>query len=68
VASTIYNTLQTDDRWSEDDVGYNLAHTITPTGPSAGEHTYRSNYTITFTTGEVAKVSFEIQAKDMLRP
>lgn len=68
VASAVYNALQTDSRWSVDSTGYNFAHTITPTGPATGEHSYRIVYTVTFTTAEVAKMHFQVEAKDGLRP
>jgi hypothetical protein len=46
----IWNTLQTDDGWGLDDIGYNFIHVVTNTNVTwrAG-HTYRVVYQVAFT-------------------
>jgi len=62
VADVVYDSLQTDDRWTEDATGYNFAHTIDISGglpfPSAGT-VYEIDYVLTDTAGNPIPVEFE---------
>ena len=50
-ASVIYNTLQTDARWSRDNVGYNFRYDVADTILPAGGKVYRIKVKMTPTTG-----------------
>lgn len=65
--TTLFNSLQTDGRWTIDETGYNFAYTVTPTSLANGEHQYRVVFTFTYTTAEVAKALFDLQVQGELR-
>jgi hypothetical protein len=52
VASTIFDTLQVDSRWGEDDIGYNFRYAILASALTAvGGHTYRCEFLLTPSSG-----------------
>lgn len=65
VADTIYDTLQTDDRWTKDTTGYNFAHELDVSEhaafPTAGVE-YLVEVTLTPTTGQILIVRYRIAA------
>lgn len=63
IADDIFDTLQTDPRWTLDDDGYNVRHEIAATVFSAGDHIYRVEYTFTPATGQVFIMVAEMFAK-----
>jgi len=63
VASTVYDTLQTDSRWTEDSTGYNVADTVEGSVLDTGNHRYRVEYVFTPTSGEKYAVVFDIYTK-----
>lgn len=62
VSQVIFDTLQTDGRWSEDSTGYNFRHEVAATAFPTGGHRYRIEYRITPASGQVFVVSFEVDA------
>ena len=61
VASIIYNTLQTDARWSKDATGYNFAHVLdvsTDEAFAVAGQSYRVIYELTPTSGQAILVRF----------
>jgi hypothetical protein len=52
VGTSIYDALQTDDQWSEDDTGYNFAFTVPRTGFPTGDHTYLVEFIVTPIAGD----------------
>jgi hypothetical protein len=59
-ASTVFDTLQTDGRWTKDTTGYNFRHTIGATVFSGGGKRYGIEYKFTPTSGEVYWVCYEV--------
>jgi len=61
--TTIFDSLQTDARWTRDDVGYNFRHTIDVTSNGAfmlAGRDYLVEYRLTPTTGQVILVRFRL--------
>ena len=53
VADSVYDELQTDDRWSEDSVGYNFRHDVPGSVQSVGDSICRYEYRVTLVSGAV---------------
>lgn len=66
VADTIFDTLQTDARWTEDDTGWNFGDVIAASVLSTGDHHYRIEYVLTMDSGEPVVIKFEIHATSIL--
>ena len=60
VSSVIFDTLQTDGRWTEDDTGYNFGHAVQAAWFATPDHTYRVEYKFTPSSGQVFWVVFEL--------
>lgn len=60
VSDVVFDTLQTDARWTQDATGYNFRHTIAASVLAAPAHLYRAEYKFTPTSGEVFWVVAEI--------
>jgi len=66
ISSTVYDTLQTDARWSADDDGYNFAHALGPTTfPRPGR--YRVEYIFTPVIGFAFLIAADINAISIRR-
>ena len=63
VADDVFDTLQTDSRWSVDSTGYNFRHDIAATVFTVGGHVYEVEYKFTAATAEVYWVVFELDVK-----
>lgn len=62
VANVVYNTLQTDARWTKDDTGYNFAMVL-PADSVPDAHKYRVDVQITPAAGQVFFAKFELSAR-----
>lgn len=62
VSQVIWDTLQTDGRWTQDATGYNFRHEVAATAFPAGGHRYRIEYRITPTSGQLFVAAFEVDA------
>lgn len=59
VASTVYDTLQTDARWTEDSTGYNFLYAIAGTAFPDPRTTYQIQITLTPTSGNEIRVAHQ---------
>lgn len=66
VANVVFDTTQTDARWSEDETGYNFRDVVAASILSTGNAQYRVEYTITPTSGEVIRFAFDLTTLEML--
>ncbi len=62
VSSVVFDSLQTDGRWTEDDTGYNFGVAVSASWFSIADHTYRVEYKFTPSSGQVFWVVFELPA------
>jgi hypothetical protein len=65
ISDTIYNTLQTDSRWTRDATGYNFAMVIGPAYFPAAPTTYRVEAKITPTIGSPFYVLWDLAAENI---
>ena len=63
VASTVFDTLQTDGRWTEDESGYNFRDTIAGSN-FASSTVYRVEYWFTSTGGSLFLAVFKLDAQE----
>lgn len=63
VATVVFDTLQTDARWSIDSTGYNFRDDVAAAIFATGDTRYRLEYAFTPASGEVFQVVFEAKAK-----
>ena len=59
VASVVFDALQTDARWSEDETGYNFRWDVPASIPATGTKRYRFEIAFTPGSGEVFHALFE---------
>lgn len=64
VASTVFDTLQTDGRWTADETGYNFRDTVAGSVITDG-HRYRIEYVFTGASGEKFAIVYEVTAREM---
>lgn len=56
IASSVFDTLQTDARWTQDTTGFNFAHVLAASIFTTGDHYYRAEYLFTPSSGEVFRL------------
>lgn len=66
VASTIYDTLQTNLLWTKDALGYNFKYELPSAGLPRGGKTYRVEFRVTPVGGQQYHIVFEIQTERLL--
>jgi len=66
VASVVFDTLQTDGRWSRDETGYNFRDRIEAVNFPTGGRTYRVEYLFTGVSGEKFWIIFEHPVQNVL--
>lgn len=64
VSDVVFNTLQTDNRWSKDSTGYNFRHEMPASTFADGDRFYQVEYLFTPSTGEKFYLVFKIEAKE----
>lgn len=65
VADVVYDSLQTDARWSKDSTGYNWRFPVVASVFDAGDATYRLEFKFTPTTGSQYWVIYEIDTVEV---
>lgn len=65
VSNVIFDTLQTDSRWTEDSTGYNFRHTVPAATLADGDTVYRVEYKMTATGGEIIRVTYELTTQNV---
>ena len=67
VANTIFDTLQTDARWTADSTGYNFKYLIPAASFPVGDRTYRVEFLFTLVTpaGYVFFVVYDHRVRDI---
>lgn len=63
ISAVVFNTLQTDDRWTEDTVGYNFRHTVPASAFPEPNKQYRVGYEFTPATGEPFGMAVDVTTK-----
>jgi hypothetical protein len=66
IADVVFDTLQTDDRWTVDSTGYNFRHDATAATFVTGDVVHRFEYKFTPTSGEAWHVVFEVSTINLL--
>ena len=65
VADVIFDTLQTDARWSLDSTGYNFRYAVVASVFAEGDYTYRLEFKFTPASGSQYFVIFEIDTVEV---
>ena len=66
VSAVVFDTYQSDDRWTADAVGYNFRHDIGAAVFVTGGHTYQTEYKFTADGGEVFHVLGRVQCAPIM--
>lgn len=64
--TVIFDSLQTDARWTIDSTGYNFRHALPASALPDGNATYRVEYKITPTSGDVFHMAFDVETLSLL--
>ena len=63
VATSVFDTLQDDDRWPDSEAtGYNFRHALPATAFPTGGHEYQVEYKFTPSSGEVFYIACAVEA------
>ena len=65
VADVVYDSLQTDSRWSKDSTGYNFRYAVVASVFDTGDATYTIEFKFTPTTGSQYWVIYEIDTVEV---
>jgi len=67
VANVVYDTLQTDSRWTTDTTGYNFGWSAPASLFATGDRVYKVEVLFTPASGEVFHVQWDVTTRSMLR-
>lgn len=63
VSSVVFDTLQTDARWTVDSTGYNFRHDFAASIFTTGGHRYRVEFVFTPSSGAVFHVVYQLKTE-----
>lgn len=66
VSGVVFDTLQTDARWTKDGTGYNFRDSIAAASFASGSTVYRIEYVFVPAVGENFHVAFELTAESIM--
>jgi len=66
VADVIFDTLQTDSRWTKDTTGYNFRHQLPAAAIPTGSKVYTVQYKFTDTSGAFFYLEFQLETRNQL--
>ena len=66
VSTVVFDTLQTDTRWTKDSTGYNFRHDVPGSWLESGNKTYRIEYKFDPVAGEDFFLVFEVRTANIL--
>lgn len=66
VSTVVFDTLQTDSRWTEDSTGYNFRDDVDDTLFSTGGNRYRVEYVVEPSSGAKFHVVYEVTARPVV--
>lgn len=66
IADTVFDTLQTDSRWTKDSTGYNFLHALPASALVDGSKSYRVEYKFTPASGEAWYVVFAVKTIEIM--
>lgn len=67
VADTVFDTLQTDARWTRDGTGYNFRYTFLASQIATGGRRYRYEFLFTPSSGQAFHVVFDLDVAAIAR-
>lgn len=67
VATVVFNSLQTDARWTTDSTGYNFRWDVPATTLTGGDRVYKFEIKFTMTSGEPFHDVWEVTTKKIIR-
>ncbi len=66
VADVVFDTLQTDSRWTLDSTGYNFRHTVVASSLATGGIVHHCEFKFTPASGEVFWVVFDLATQEII--
>lgn len=66
VANVVFDTLQTDARWTKDAIGYNFRHDVAASAMATGDRVVRCEYVFTPASGAAFILALNVHVLDLI--